>query len=153
MCLTYDAETSLSYNYFRTYYPGIGRYIAPDPLGLDGGINPYVYVENSPVNEIDRKGKAPGGWIPDVVETYDKAECLKLAAKWHEAAYNCAHKRCGDTLEDVIEYMESSGGVYLSTANLRCVCGKLKLEGESCAGVISKCMSLGVPMPSKPKNR
>jgi YD repeat-containing protein len=28
----YDKETGLHYNYHRYYYPGLGRYLTPDPL-------------------------------------------------------------------------------------------------------------------------
>ena len=33
----YDPETGLHYNYFRYYNPQTGRYITPDPIGLEGG--------------------------------------------------------------------------------------------------------------------
>ena len=52
----YDSETGLSYNYHRYYKPEIGRYITADPIGLRGGINPFVYVENNPVNRKDPLG-------------------------------------------------------------------------------------------------
>jgi len=52
----YDQETNLHYNYFRDYDPAIGRYITSDPIGLAGGINTYVYVENNPLNFIDSLG-------------------------------------------------------------------------------------------------
>ena len=45
----YDTETGLHYNWNRYYDPKTGRYITPDPIGLAGGINPFVYVENNPV--------------------------------------------------------------------------------------------------------
>jgi RHS repeat-associated protein len=51
----YDQETGLHYNYFRYYNPQTGRYITPDPIGLEGGINLFVYT-NNPVNYIDPYG-------------------------------------------------------------------------------------------------
>ena len=52
----YDQESGLYYNYFRYYDPNIGRYLTPDPIGLEGGINRYVYVSNKPLNSIDPFG-------------------------------------------------------------------------------------------------
>jgi RHS repeat-associated protein len=54
----YDKATGLFYNLNRYYYPLLGRYLEPDPIGLAGGRNPYVYAENDPVNKIDIQGKA-----------------------------------------------------------------------------------------------
>ncbi len=51
-----DAETGLFYNRYRTYDPETGRYLTPDPLGLDGGFNLYSYGPN-PVGWFD-----PMGW-------------------------------------------------------------------------------------------
>jgi RHS repeat-associated protein len=52
----YDQETGLHYNYFRYYDPTTGRYITPDPIGLEGGINLFVYVASNPMNWIDPWG-------------------------------------------------------------------------------------------------
>ena len=52
----YDQETGLHYNYFRYYDPTTGRYVTPDPIGLEGGINLWPYVANNPVNWIDPLG-------------------------------------------------------------------------------------------------
>lgn len=52
----YDRETGLHYNYHRYYDPETGRYLKPDPIGLAGGINPYLYVQNNPVNFVDPEG-------------------------------------------------------------------------------------------------
>jgi RHS repeat-associated protein len=80
----YDTETGLHYNYFRYYNPQTGRYITPDPIGLEGGMNLFVYVQNNPINAIDPEGLL--GKIPktkkctDLLKKYDKlwAECKKL---------------------------------------------------------------------------
>jgi RHS repeat-associated protein len=37
-----DKETGLFHNYFRDYDPQTGRYVQGDPIGLAGGVNPYV---------------------------------------------------------------------------------------------------------------
>ncbi len=53
----YDAETGLHYNYFRYYNPQTGRYITPDPIGLEGGVNLFAYVGNDPLNWADPSGE------------------------------------------------------------------------------------------------
>jgi len=52
----FDAETGLNYNYFRDYNPVIGRYVEADPIGLAGGINLFVYVDNNTLRRIDNYG-------------------------------------------------------------------------------------------------
>lgn len=52
----FDVETGLSYNYFRTYDPALGRYTQSDPIGLWGGMNTFGYVGGNPVNRIDFLG-------------------------------------------------------------------------------------------------
>jgi len=52
----YDSETGLHYNWNRYYDPEVGRYISADPIGLNGGMNLYAYVQNNPVNWVDPWG-------------------------------------------------------------------------------------------------
>jgi RHS repeat-associated protein len=66
----YDEETRLHYNYHRYYHPNLGMYITPDPIGLEGGINVFVYAINNPINDTDQYGlltesyneSTGGGW-------------------------------------------------------------------------------------------
>ena len=50
-----DRETGLHYNTFRYYDADIGRFISPDPIGLEGGINLGSYSPN-PMGWIDPWG-------------------------------------------------------------------------------------------------
>jgi RHS repeat-associated protein len=52
----FDAETGLHYNTLRCYNPGCGRFISPDPINIEGGLNLYQYAPNA-ANWID-----PWGW-------------------------------------------------------------------------------------------
>ena len=52
----FDNETGLHYNFKRYYSNELGRYITNDPIGLDGGINTYAYVDVNPITYIDPKG-------------------------------------------------------------------------------------------------
>ncbi len=52
----YDRETGLFYNYFRDYDPATGRYIESDPIGLQGGLNTYLYANANPTKYVDPTG-------------------------------------------------------------------------------------------------
>ena len=52
----YDSASGLNYNYFRDYESATGRYVESDPIGIDGGINTYSYVDNGPLIWIDSHG-------------------------------------------------------------------------------------------------
>ena len=52
----YDKETNFHYNYYRDYDPSMGRYIESDPIGLDGGINTFGYVQSNPLRNSDPFG-------------------------------------------------------------------------------------------------
>jgi len=87
----FDGETGLHYNWLRYYDPETGRYLTPDPIGLSGGINPFVYSLNNPINHIDPLGlfisNFQGNWVINqmqrdmeyLVETKAKPAAKKAA--------------------------------------------------------------------------
>jgi RHS repeat-associated protein len=73
----YDSETGYHYNYHRYYDPRTGRYLTPDPIGLAGGINPYVYVQNDPVNFSDPFGLTDYNFLPPDSDERRNADLVK----------------------------------------------------------------------------
>jgi len=51
-----DVESGLYYVRARYYDPALSRFISEDPIGLQGGINQYVYACNDPVDLTDPNG-------------------------------------------------------------------------------------------------
>ncbi|HEX7794241.1 MAG TPA: RHS repeat-associated core domain-containing protein [Vicinamibacterales bacterium] len=75
----YDQETGLYYYRARYYDPTLARFISEDPIGLAGGVNPYVFVGNDPINDTDPTGldsEIDDGWdgswetLLDMLRTY-----------------------------------------------------------------------------------
>jgi RHS repeat-associated protein len=106
----YDEETGLHYNYFRYYDPKTGRYLKPDPIGLLGGINLFVYSLNNPVNLIDPLGLQQrwdlisaykyfhaGGNVGDV----PWREVGKLTRQYGQSALSYASDFYGEILEEL----------------------------------------------------
>jgi RHS repeat-associated protein len=52
-----DPGLGLQYLEQRYYDPAVGRFISPDPIGLEGGLNLYGYVGNDPVMYTDPTGE------------------------------------------------------------------------------------------------
>jgi RHS repeat-associated protein len=50
------SELGLYYYKARMYSPTLGRFIQTDPLGYEGGINLYEYVEDDPIDGTDPTG-------------------------------------------------------------------------------------------------
>lgn len=63
----YDQETGFSYNRFRYYHAGLGRYLSRDPLSFLGGLNLYLYAHNDPINGTDPLGLWSWSGVASVV--------------------------------------------------------------------------------------
>jgi RHS repeat-associated protein len=59
----YDAETDNYYVRNRYYSPTLGRWLTRDPIGYQGGINLYGYVESEPAFCTDSHGLI-GSFVP-----------------------------------------------------------------------------------------
>lgn len=51
-----EPETGLYYMRARFYDPTVGRFIAEDPIGIEGGANLFAYAGNDPINQRDPTG-------------------------------------------------------------------------------------------------
>ena len=57
-----DGMTGLYYYGQRYYAPGFCRWLTPDPIGTNGGINLYQFSESNPITRVDPNGMQPG-WV------------------------------------------------------------------------------------------
>jgi RHS repeat-associated protein len=48
--------SGLNLTWYRAYDPNLARWISRDPIGEDGGLNVYDFVQNNPVNYLDPDG-------------------------------------------------------------------------------------------------
>ncbi|KAF0218592.1 MAG: RHS repeat-associated core domain-containing [Geobacteraceae bacterium] len=83
-------ETGYIYYRARTYDPTIGRFTQRDPIGLQGGINLYAYVQGNPVNFTDPNGTLAFPWHGGITYVaarnsgYGVLDSINLA--WHSMA-------------------------------------------------------------------
>jgi len=88
--------TGLYYYRARYYSPKLQRFISEDPIGLLGGINKYVYVNNRPTMLVDPLGLADcGPFGMNIPDPWGLSECCDK----HDDCYkNCeGRKKCDET--------------------------------------------------------
>jgi RHS repeat-associated protein len=87
----FDQETGMHQNWFRDYAPKTGRYAEADPIGLQSAVDPYSYVDGSPVARIDPFGlfevdsscDLPSERLPEFQENFELiARAIPEAGKY-----------------------------------------------------------------------
>ncbi len=125
----FDAESGLHYNWNRYYDPDTGRYITADPVGLSGGINLYVYVQNNPINYID-----PEGLIDNTVDAAIRQAMLRGDIQELEAILESTGNKAA---QEAIKRLNSKA-IDLIRGQLRCSKSYAsELENKSLADLIN----------------
>lgn len=94
-----SASGRRDYNYQRDYESGTGRYVESDPVGLEGGISTFGYVEQAPLRFIDPLGLSAracsgnnGKTVCDGNGGFETINCNTTCTKSCTQAHEDVHK-------------------------------------------------------------
>jgi RHS repeat-associated protein len=154
----FDQESGLHYNYFRDYDPETGRYVESDPIGLDGGLNTYGYVEGNPISKFDFWGlqsafPGVGGMSAGQLSSYGKAQSTMSSP-----AVQAAQARGTSTWQNPYapDYVSAEASAYILTCSVTytrygdgfCGCGVTRGYPSSGFGVNASAGFLLSPLMS-----
>jgi RHS repeat-associated protein len=82
----YEPHSKMYQMRARWYDPQLGRFLSEDPIGLEGGINPYAYAGNDPANHRDPTGlyRDCGIKVPDGDDLWSVGVTVGCKQAWGE---------------------------------------------------------------------
>ena len=110
-------KSGLLYFGYRFYVPHMERWLNRDPIGTDGGLNIYAYVEQNPIMYVDPKGLDTicgnsSVWIPD--------------------PDNPGHGKCRNWRDQTPQCTDGSCSAFSSSHNDACVQSCMNKESKNC---------------------
>ncbi|HVR89833.1 MAG TPA: RHS repeat-associated core domain-containing protein [Novosphingobium sp.] len=113
----------LYYNRYRDYDPATGRYVQADPIGLEGGSNPYGYALGNPVNLTDPTGE----FVPIIIGMLIGLDLSLIDQVWWQGRRG----RCIDWRAVGIETAFGAFGGELWSPALKLTRGSMKFANVS----------------------
>ncbi|MES2280545.1 MAG: RHS repeat-associated core domain-containing protein, partial [Pseudomonadota bacterium] len=120
-----DIEAGNFYNYLREYDAATGRYRQSDPIGLNGGLNRFGYVEGNPLGDIDPFGLEPVGhhfvpqslWKneplqPDTRRVFDRATTGPIPGGHN---YGDGHNKYNEATKEMYEKWKGQNKIQCET--------------------------------------
>lgn len=84
----FDADCDLYYYGYRHYKPQIMCWLTEDPIGEEGGVNQYLFCDNSGIYMVDIDGRWP--WTPNWTEQTARQAVEGKIAEMRKNGYNFA---------------------------------------------------------------
>ena len=115
------------YNDFRSYQASQGRYTQADPIGLEGGLNRFGYVEGNPLGAVDPDGRL-AWFVPALITggltgygAYKTTSNLNACVKSCEVTQGDAVQACGTP--ERADIVEASSSQRINQCKSRCTFG------------------------------
>jgi RHS repeat-associated protein len=142
----YQAETGIFQNYYRDYFPSIGRYLESDPIGLNGGsYSTYAYASGNPITRIDPLGLADT--ITDKITSYIAQGNIQGLEDLIEAGgLDPAQQRIAQAGLQQIQILSRS------TSSISRLADAFKQSGKVVRRAIEQCKQAGLPKSGPIRN-